>query len=60
MTKAGVKCVNSAVQHIFVRPNPRGGDIFIHTMAWVIFWGVQNFEVQYFSGFSEKIMSFGV
>ena len=59
MTKAGVKCVNSAVQQILVRPNPGGSggrysDIFIHTLARAIFWGVQNFEVQYFLGFSEK------
>ena len=73
MTKDGVKCVYSAVQQILVRPNPGGGggggyiDIFIHTLAWVIFFffflgggGVQNFEVQYFWGFSEKLMSFGV
>ena len=67
MTKAGVKCVNSADNRL--RPNPGGGggggreefsDIFIHTLARAIFWGVQNFEVQYFLVFSEKLMSFWV
>ena len=44
-------------------PGGRGySDSFKHTKArviWVIF-GVQNFEFQYFLGFSEKIIFFGV
>ena len=66
MTKAGVKCVNSAVQQIFVLPNRRGGgggggglsDIFIHTLARVIFWGFIILKFNIFGGFSEKLMSF--
>ena len=61
MTKAGAKCVNSAVQQI-LWPNPRGeggggySDIFIHTLARFFFFGGggQNFEVQYFWGVFRK------
>ena len=35
-----------------------GGVLYIH-MAWTIF-GVQNFEIQYFWGFSEKLIFLGV
>ena len=34
-------------------------EIFIHTLAWVIFW-VRSFEIQYFWGFSKKNISWGM
>ena len=40
-------------------PQEGCSDIFIHTYARVIFW-VQNFEFQYFFGFSEKLIFYWV
>ena len=57
MTQAGVKCVNSAVQQFFVRPNPGAGgysDIFIHTLARSFFGGFKILKFNIFWSFQKN------
>ena len=57
MTKAGVKCVNSAVQQIFIQPNPGvGGTLIFSYIRWLgpFFGGVNILKFNFLGGFSEK------
>ena len=57
MTKAGVKCVYSAVHHFFAQSNPRGGGgtlIFSYIRRLGSFFGVQNLNFNISLGYQKK------